>query len=124
MGVRRIGCLDPGRLADSRLPTDKGTDREKKGAADRNPRPPGISMVGMTGFEPATPWSRTRCSTRLSHIPTAETGMLATASSGRQYVYGPHHHEQSAEQPLEQHFRQGDRVSRGEPGPGEESGDQ
>ncbi len=27
-------------------------------------------MVGETGFEPATPWSRTRCSTRLSHSPT------------------------------------------------------
>src|SRR5690606_17721960 len=27
------------------------------------------NMVGMTGFEPATPWSQTRCSTKLSHIP-------------------------------------------------------
>src|SRR5512137_2562414 len=27
-------------------------------------------MVGETGFEPATPWSRTKCSTRLSHSPT------------------------------------------------------
>ncbi len=26
-------------------------------------------MVGETGFEPATPWSRTKCSTRLSHSP-------------------------------------------------------
>jgi integrase len=25
--------------------------------------------VGETGFEPATPWSRTKCSTRLSHSP-------------------------------------------------------
>ena len=33
-----------------------GTDREK--------------MVGERGFEPPTPWSRTRCSTRLSHSPT------------------------------------------------------
>ena len=23
----------------------------------------------MTGFEPATPWSQTKCSTKLSHIP-------------------------------------------------------
>src|SRR5882762_10521205 len=30
--------------------------------------PPGY-LVGETGFEPATPWSRTRCSTRLSHSP-------------------------------------------------------
>ena len=30
----------------------------------------GIEMVGARGFEPPTPWSRTRCSTRLSHAPT------------------------------------------------------
>ncbi len=29
-------------------------------------------MVGERGFEPPTPWSRTRCSTRLSHSPTYE----------------------------------------------------
>jgi hypothetical protein len=28
-----------------------------------------IMMVGKTGFEPATPWSQTRCSTKLSHFP-------------------------------------------------------
>ena len=27
-------------------------------------------MVGVAGFEPATPASRTQCSTRLSHTPT------------------------------------------------------
>ena len=44
--------------------------------AKRNPRgcgflqqPRGFSPVGETGFEPATPWSRTKCSTRLSHSP-------------------------------------------------------
>ena len=26
-------------------------------------------MVGKTGFEPATPWSQTKCSTTLSHFP-------------------------------------------------------
>lgn len=30
-------------------------------------------MVGMTGFEPATLWSQTRCSTRLSYIPMIES---------------------------------------------------
>ena len=30
-------------------------------------------MVGVTGFEPATPRSRTVCSTRLSHTPTLST---------------------------------------------------
>ena len=28
------------------------------------------SLVGTAGFEPATPESRTQCSTRLSHVPT------------------------------------------------------
>ena len=28
-----------------------------------------LRMVGERGFEPPTPWSRTRCSTRLSHSP-------------------------------------------------------
>ena len=28
-----------------------------------------FSMVGKTGFEPATPWSQTKCSTKLSHFP-------------------------------------------------------
>jgi hypothetical protein len=28
-------------------------------------------MVGERGFEPPTPWSRTRCSTRLSHSPNS-----------------------------------------------------
>ena len=27
-------------------------------------------MVGKTGFEPATPWSQTKCSAKLSHFPT------------------------------------------------------
>src|ERR1700733_5715011 len=31
---------------------------------------PRMLMVGERGFEPPTPWSRTRCSTRLSHSPT------------------------------------------------------
>ncbi len=26
-------------------------------------------MVGAAGFEPATPWSQTRCATRLRHAP-------------------------------------------------------
>ena len=31
-------------------------------------------LVGERGFEPPTPWSRTRCSTRLSHSPTLGCG--------------------------------------------------
>jgi hypothetical protein len=34
----------------------------------------GIARVGETGFEPATPWSRTKCSTRLSHSPNVTHG--------------------------------------------------
>lgn len=30
---------------------------------------PSSTQVGVAGFEPATPWSQTRCSTKLSHIP-------------------------------------------------------
>lgn len=40
----------------------------------------GLSSVGETGFEPATPWSRTKCSTRLSHSPNFR---LSTANDGR-----------------------------------------
>src|SRR5262245_29007456 len=43
---------------------------EGAGAAEWIPqrlRP--LQRVGETGFEPATPWSRTKCSTRLSHSP-------------------------------------------------------
>ena len=29
-------------------------------------------MVGMAGFEPTTPCSRSKCSTRLSHIPSTK----------------------------------------------------
>src|SRR3954469_19211977 len=32
------------------------------------------TLVGERGFEPPTPWSRTRCSTRLSHSPTVLEG--------------------------------------------------
>jgi hypothetical protein len=42
-------------------------------AADRNPEVVYKylkELVGARGFEPPTPWSRTRCSTRLSHAPT------------------------------------------------------
>jgi hypothetical protein len=28
-----------------------------------------VVMVGKTGFEPATPWSQTKCSTKLSYFP-------------------------------------------------------
>ncbi len=35
-------------------------------------QPNQLELVGERGFEPPTPWSRTRCSTRLSHSPTRQ----------------------------------------------------
>ncbi|CAD5897106.1 conserved hypothetical protein [Carnobacterium maltaromaticum] len=28
-----------------------------------------VHFIGKTGFEPATPWSQTKCSTKLSYFP-------------------------------------------------------
>ena len=39
-------------------------------------------MVGERGFEPPTPWSRTRCSTRLSHSPNLGCDSRALSCSG------------------------------------------
>jgi hypothetical protein len=39
-------------------------------------------MVGVAGFEPATPASRTQCSTGLSHTPT-RTRLIALAFAHR-----------------------------------------
>jgi homocysteine S-methyltransferase len=39
-------------------------------------------MVGERGFEPPTPWSRTRCSTRLSHSPIVVEGSRHTERPG------------------------------------------
>ena len=38
-------------------------------------------LVGERGFEPPTPWSRTRCSTRLSHSPTAPRAAIMEGPS-------------------------------------------
>ena len=57
-----------------------------------------LIMVGKTGFEPATPWSQTRCSTKLSHFPffkmAVQTGIEPAIScvTGRhvnRYTTGP-----------------------------------
>jgi hypothetical protein len=41
----------------------------------------GLSLVGLAGFEPTTPASRTRCSTKLSHNPSVGTaGFEPTAA--------------------------------------------
>src|SRR2546426_7567026 len=42
-----------------------------------------LLLVGETGFEPATPWSRTRCSTRLSHSPKLDSPRGREEVTGR-----------------------------------------
>src|SRR5258708_7037835 len=51
---------------------------QEKGFFGREPRLAEArkELVGVAGFEPATPASRTRCSTRLSHTPTSLAGGL------------------------------------------------
>src|SRR5207253_7704193 len=50
--------------------------------------PPGY-LVGETGFEPATPWSRTRCSTRLSHSPKLDSPRGREEVTGRTEPVNP-----------------------------------
>ena len=38
-----------------------------------------VVLVGATGFEPATPWSQTRCATKLRHAPLRLTPPRKTA---------------------------------------------
>ena len=44
-------------------------------------------LVGVIGFEPTTPSSRTRCSTRLSHTPTLGGVITATPGGRKQEVW-------------------------------------
>src|SRR5262249_31174533 len=46
-----------------------GNDEGAGAAREKPERLRPLQRVGETGFEPATPWSRTKCSTRLSHSP-------------------------------------------------------
>ena len=39
------------------------------------------AMVGKTGFEPATPWSQTRCATGLRYFPNGGKWMGAANSA-------------------------------------------
>lgn len=42
----------------------------------------GVRVVGITGFEPATSWSRTKRSTRLSYIPNFEDSVRDSEQGG------------------------------------------
>lgn len=90
----RLALRAPGTTADHRvrrgavlsanavLPSQIGRGPAPKIVAERRPKAPAAGppslwktstfgrMVGVAGFEPATPASRTQCSTGLSHTPT------------------------------------------------------
>ena len=42
------------------------------------PRHQLLKMVGKTGFEPATPWSQAKYSTKLSYFPTSDMDVLGS----------------------------------------------
>jgi hypothetical protein len=49
-------------------------------------------LVGERGFEPPTPWSRTRCSTRLSHSPTVTRAATRRPSTRAILLFDGLHH--------------------------------
>jgi integrase len=51
------------------LPEGESAGKATAAALEISQENRGRPAVGETGFEPATPWSRTKCSTRLSHSP-------------------------------------------------------
>ena len=57
-----------------KAPTLKALTLKASGKAGKTPE---IDLVGVAGFEPATPASRTQCSTGLSHTPTSARHCLA-----------------------------------------------
>jgi len=59
----------PREFATRLLPVEGQSPKAKAAAVQNHPGNRGLQPVGETGFEPATPWSRTKCSTRLSHSP-------------------------------------------------------
>src|SRR5215471_16961837 len=63
------------------LPVEGENPKTKAAALQNHSGNRGLHEVGETGFEPATPWSRTKCSTRLSHSPYFE--FQSTASHER-----------------------------------------
>lgn len=40
----------------------------------------GAFSIGKTGFEPATPWSQTKCSTKLSYFPKYAPSRIRTCN--------------------------------------------
>ena len=48
----------------------------------------GLDLVGATGFEPATPCSQSRCSTRLSYAPGVYKQIAKTTCFGSRLLLG------------------------------------
>ena len=42
-----------------------------------------VSDIGKTGFEPATPWSQTKCSTKLSYFPMIKNATSRSRTCNR-----------------------------------------
>ena len=55
---------------------DKAFSENEKGQSGNIPAL--SSQVGKTGFEPATPWSQTRCATGLRYFPIRHAGVVLT----------------------------------------------
>jgi hypothetical protein len=73
-------------------PVVNGASDPKKKGRSQSPKlakTAALLPVGETGFEPATPWSRTKCSTRLSHSPDRHAltrGAHRTWRQGAEYL--------------------------------------
>ena len=63
---------------------------KKRAVRDSQP-----DIIGKTGFEPATPWSQTRCSTKLSYFPLmiAELTTINILPVNHDFVNVPSGHE-------------------------------
>ncbi len=48
-----------------------------------------IVVVGAAGFEPAAPWSQTKCATKLRHAPTGSMRLYYTPKEGPFKEKGP-----------------------------------
>jgi hypothetical protein len=74
-GTTEVVHLRPWRRAD-----ESNTRRLRRLRLSRpaGPHGPVPSMVGLAGFEPTTPASRTQCSTKLSHNPSSRDGRIRT----------------------------------------------
>jgi len=62
-----LRAVAPRRVPRCPPPSEKRRRGRSRAEKPEQLRP--LLPVGETGFEPATPWSRTKCSTRLSHSP-------------------------------------------------------